>query len=688
MNINFEEILKELEYRVQHGIIDLTQEEQVTILKEILIENKVSDANELAQKARVYFSYLNEEDIVKNKKSGNVYVVNKMNPSIHDVPSSAEIAKAKSDNGGELPKDEKSPKSKTPTKGKQLKGADFATDLEKEKSSTTKSVDVEKGAVVAVSTGRYGTKGSKELNQEKANNRLKALPKSGISTEQAIANYKKRYPNAPISDYEYPNEVDAIFKAKLPPAGYDALRSLLKMSKQGKFAPPISDVTDQYGAGQVSAQANELAMQAVYCFPNTPEGLQQRSIFIKSLLDNEIALTKAGGTAILDKSWIKHLTGSHDAFIKNMDREYGSGKWEVTGMTWDVRAQQEALGANYNQKGDSTDMNAQVKANGKIKNIEISCKKDWKIFLLNAGLGDAENWYYTLGPNGEARANELIKMAEAEDPKFGKKEREELKALSQQALKSAPVKNSELQSAQMKSAYAGFNSIREIPSKDLNAAIKACLSKGATNYHGIADTDVASVKLVAKYLASTNTVDADEFRKFMGTKGEKEFKKATLMYNKVLAEYTNDHKWVDSHRKVTSDFIFDASNKIATNKEFQGMLLRKLQEAIPIKTMVQGIEDMQIDSMYITQAHMKQMFGTDNWDDIKQFLTIKVKDGVASLVYLAKGKTPAKPIRLAEIDLREKGVGYNGSVGLECQPTSEFEAACKQADQELNGKTK
>jgi len=60
MSINFQEILKELEYRVEHGIIDLTKEQQVTTLAEILRENGVSDANEMAQKARVYFSYINE----------------------------------------------------------------------------------------------------------------------------------------------------------------------------------------------------------------------------------------------------------------------------------------------------------------------------------------------------------------------------------------------------------------------------------------------------------------------------------------------------------------------------------------------------------------------------------------------------------------------------------------------------
>jgi len=690
MTINFQEILKELEYRVEHGIIDLNKEEQVTKLTQILRENGVSDANEMAQKARVYFSYINEQDVVKNKKSGNIYVVGKMDPAIHDVPTPAEINKAKKANGGELPTDKTT--SKTGTKVGAQKTAPKATitttDAEKnrdKKTSNTKPIDVQKGAVVVASTGRYGTKGSKEVDQQRANNRLKALPKSGISTEQAVANYKKRYgKNAPVTNYDYPKPIQALLKSKLPPAGYDALRSLLKMGKQGKFAPPISDITDQYGAGQVSAQANELAMQAVFCFPNTPEGLKQRGIFIQSLSDNQDALTKMGGTPILDKTWIKHLTGAHDAFIKNMNREHGVGKWDVTGMTWDVRAQQEGLGINYNEKGDSTDINAQVKINGKIENLEISCKKDWGIFLLNAGLGDASNWYYTLGTKGEARANELAKMKEAEDPRFGKNELNELKQLNQTALGKAPVKNSELQSAQMKSANGGFTNIREIPSKDLNGAMKACLSKGSNDYYGIADTDVPAVKLVAKYLANHDKLDPDEFRKFMGTDSEKEFKKAVLMYNKVLAEYTGDHKWLDAHRKITSNFVVDAANKIGTNKEFQGMLLRKLQEAIPIKSMVEGVETMQIDSMYVGKDHMKQMFGTDNWDNIKQFLSIKVKDGVASLTYIAKGNKPAKPIRLAEIDLREKGVGYNGSIGLECTPHADFQAACKQADDELN----
>jgi hypothetical protein len=107
MSINFQEILKELEYRVEYGIIDLTKEEQVTKLTQILRENGVSDANEMAQKARVYFSYLNEDDVVKNRKTGNVYVVKNFDSTKHDKPTPAEIEKAKKANGGKLPTTDK-----------------------------------------------------------------------------------------------------------------------------------------------------------------------------------------------------------------------------------------------------------------------------------------------------------------------------------------------------------------------------------------------------------------------------------------------------------------------------------------------------------------------------------------------------------------------------------------------------
>jgi hypothetical protein len=682
---NFKEILLELSYRVEGGIPDLNKESHVNHLIDILRENGISDAAQLAQKARVYFSFLNEDEVVKNKKSGNVYVVKKLDPTYHTKPTPAEIAKAKQKNGGVIPKE--TPSQQKVGKQKVAPKADIGVSSaekrnDKKQQPTSKEVDVNKGVVVAAPKQKYGTKGSKTVDQKRAANRLKALPPSGISTEKAISNFKKTYPQGITTKYEYPKESDAMLRSKLPPAGYDALKSILKMSKQGDFEPPISMITDQYGAGKISAQANELALQAVYSFPNTPKGIQLRNQFIDSLVQNADAIEKAGGTPILDKTWIKEFSGAHDAFIKNMNRQYGNGNWEVTGMTWDVRQQQEALGANYDDKGDSTDINAQVKIKGQIENIEISCKKNWEIFLLNAGLGEAKNWFYTLGPEKESRANDLQNMKDAKDPRFGKNEDAELREYSKAALSKAPIKNKELQDAQLQSAQRGFELIREIPNKDFNKVITDCTSRKKNDPLAMDKNEAQLAMRVQKYLNSVKQMDMEDFAKNIGG-GAKDFKKAVMVYHKMLGVYSGKTDWLESHKEITYGFMQEAAKKMATNKEFQGMLLRKLQEAIPVKTMVEGVETMQIDSMYITQKHMQEMFGTDKWDNIKEFLSIKVTNGVASLTYSAKGNN-VKPLKIANIQMREKGVGYNGAVSLECLPSKEFQMACKEIDNKIN----
>jgi hypothetical protein len=81
-------------------------------------------------------SLLTEEDVVKNKKTGNVYVVKNFDPNKHDKPSPAEVEKAKAANNGQLPKGEpqtpQTPQNTAPTKkGQKLSGSDFKSSAEK-----------------------------------------------------------------------------------------------------------------------------------------------------------------------------------------------------------------------------------------------------------------------------------------------------------------------------------------------------------------------------------------------------------------------------------------------------------------------------------------------------------------------------------------------------------------------------
>lgn len=94
---------------------------------------------------------LREDDVVKNKKTGNVYLVKNMDPAKHDKPTPAEVEKAKAANNGELPKGEKDTKQKpteTPKdekpKGQKVSASDLKTSAEKGGKNDEPGVDINK----------------------------------------------------------------------------------------------------------------------------------------------------------------------------------------------------------------------------------------------------------------------------------------------------------------------------------------------------------------------------------------------------------------------------------------------------------------------------------------------------------------------------------------------------------------
>ena len=99
---------------------------------------------------------LREDDIVKNKKTGNVYTVQQMDPNKHDKATPDEIEKTKAKSGGVIPKVGQEPSTsqepngepkptgnKPPTQPNQappgkLSGVDFKSSAEKDKQSKQK----------------------------------------------------------------------------------------------------------------------------------------------------------------------------------------------------------------------------------------------------------------------------------------------------------------------------------------------------------------------------------------------------------------------------------------------------------------------------------------------------------------------------------------------------------------------
>ncbi len=64
---------------------------------------------------------LKEDDIVKNKKTGNVYTVQQMDPNKHDKATPDEIEKTKAKSGGVIPKVGQEPSTPKPGANPQAK---------------------------------------------------------------------------------------------------------------------------------------------------------------------------------------------------------------------------------------------------------------------------------------------------------------------------------------------------------------------------------------------------------------------------------------------------------------------------------------------------------------------------------------------------------------------------------------
>jgi hypothetical protein len=120
----------ELSYRVDGGIPNLEKQSHVNHLIDILRENGISDAAHLANKARVYFSYLNEASskdpkLAARPKDGGKLVY------FGSKEAKADAIKAGTHTDPIEPKQQSQPK-----KGKKLSGSEYELDIEKDTDST------------------------------------------------------------------------------------------------------------------------------------------------------------------------------------------------------------------------------------------------------------------------------------------------------------------------------------------------------------------------------------------------------------------------------------------------------------------------------------------------------------------------------------------------------------------------
>ena len=526
-----------------------------------------------------------------------------------------------------------------------------------------------------------------------------------------------------------PYKVDSDARTQLQNAGFPEkyikfLERCINTQVKGK-KPPVTELIKQGGAGQIQSQFGEVMAMAFMAIRDPQQRRQLADIMNAEIQKSAQEFGGGKQSPIATKDWVEASLTHAEAFDSAMDEKYGKGQWRFEGAAWDIKGDIEALGLDYKNKGFSTDVMLRVqplkngKPNGPARAQKNSLKKDENIFFFNGSINEVNNFvlnyldekerkrvrgYESIATkagasnkNPEDRAAALA-AAERITGLKGAKAVAALKQMSSdirtKAFDSAPQHVKDAVS-KVRNFGAAQTASAEKLIKTANTNIKNAnnVIDNAKNIDG-GDKDFAkfSYKAVKDCKASGTKDITTCIRQKLSAAGEDTTDdrvcKVAVLASKVAiaAGDTAAEKALSKHYNLA----VEAGNALMTvlpdSPELMGGLMQKLADAFPMKTCMEGEEFMCIDGMKVTQKTLQTVFGVASYDELQKGMKLKrLPNGETILVYGAKDKN-GKDIPIGVVGARQKGKGYEGTVGFEISCSDDFALAIAEANNK-NGDT-
>jgi hypothetical protein len=622
---------------------------------------------------------------VKNKKSGEVYKVTKPKAKEHDIPTEKDLKKAAVDTKPEEPTQNLAPTDFRPTP------------------------DMEQPNQTQPTTKKKRGKKNKELDQTKnTKNEFNKgnLSKDGVTDEEFTANKKVK----PTPSQIKVEQIEKFFLDKNGNTKFPKkyLKVLARMLSTKTGGVTISDFTDASGAGTLSSTMGELLTLMAVTIKDDNEAKE----FFGMLREN---IKANGKDSIIDIGWVNSAEKVRKTQFNRYDRKYGKGNWELDNMAWDVEGEVESLGMeNYKQnKGFSTDVYAKVKVGGKYILDEISLKKEIKANLLNAtsgrvadimvrGLATDED--LVVYDDLNAKIDSLMGLKDAVSIKEKKELIAQRDAIVEKYNVNVPddVKVSKVQKTQRllheKFVEKGVGEISGFLKK-------FCNTKDTKYRAGMLDTMKNALSQKDDYKPKV-TKQLDSLCSLMPKGGFK----TPQDYNNALKEAkigdTSDMQKLNmglmsaiaaenpqsQAAKSSKLIIKNSHNHSKAVREFllkdpaaKKGLLMSIREALPLKALFEGEENMILADVSIDDDVLKDVFGVDSFEELEQRLTVRDTPPPPSIVYSVDGK---EDIPVAEIVSRPDGIGYGGSWKLIMAVHPDFAKKLKESNDRLNSKIK
>ena len=538
------------------------------------------------------------------------------------------------------------------------------------------------------------------------------------------AEHKKDLVKQKIKVRSKPYKMDEASKKNLKDAGFPEkyikfLERCINTQVNGK-KPKVTELIKQGGAGQIQSQFGEV-MAMAFMSIRDPKLRRQMA----DVINSEIAKSAeefGGGKAspVATKDWVEASLTHAEAFDSAMDEKYGKGQWKFEGASWDIRDDVESLGLDYKNKGFSTDVMLRVqpldkngKPNGPARAQKNSLKKDENIFFFNGSINEVNNFVLNYLDEKErkrvkgyeaiaTKASASNKNAEEKAAALAAAERitglKGAKAVAALKQKSADIRNKAFEAApqnvkdavsKVRNFGAAQTASAERLIKTVNTNIKNPnnVIDNAKNIDG-GDKDFAkfSYKVVKECKASGTKDMTACIRQKLSKAGEDTTDdrvcKVAVLASKVAiaAGDTNAEKALNKHYNLAVEAGNALMEVLPESEELMGGLMQKLADAFPMKTCMDGEEFMCIDGMKVTQKTLQTVFGVTSYDELQKGMKLKrLPNGETILVYGAKSKD-GKDIPIGVVGARQKGKGYEGTVGFEISCSDDFALAIAEAN--------
>ena len=611
MKSNFKKILRELSYRVSSGIPDLTNEQHLMKLWDILKEEKwpVEVRVELLKNLQEVDQALLRTKITNPTTKRKIQVrtglgYKKTNTAAYNVAKSFLKDKGVSDDEIE--------------KQAQKSAED---DVAKSKSNVDKEREKIGGEVYTEPL---------EITDEEFNKKNK---ENQITEPFVMPDVVKNNPKIPKKYTQFIERVmntNKNIKDNNQKAGYYGI---------GKA-----------GAGDTDSNAGELMSMMA-----TTMNSNDRVEFFKAI-DKTIERASINGEKLyITPAWSRAAKENSSAILRMMYDKYGKD-YEIVGSAWDIEEEFKALGQNYDEKGYSTDIMFTVKSEGKVMKEEVSLKQKLKNQRLWNGMVssafDDDVLPKELSQGGESKYKEgQIKNIEdfyqnnkTNISEFlgGVSDLEDYEKTLEKVAKSMDKKERNQQLI-----VEGFSNFVSQYKKDLSENPNLNLSRDYIKQN-LKSQNVKADKRAMDKLSMTLGLMMDDYGDTEAGNFVKEQKVIAKEQAKKIASYINE------------------------SEEAKQSVLKKVQEKLPLKSVSDGDESIILGEYVINKKTLEGIFGTDDWNKVVEKLSVNPDADPPSIEYKGQVRGKERVVPITTIGIREDGEGYGGAHKFEMLVAEDF----------------